>query len=240
MRITFLEHLKSLSSKVIEFKPFIEWRSKLQALDHIDTTEIIVSDVDLFGDKIGFVKARAVSKLKETGSLLPGISFLRGGTVAILCILHPTEENQEPRVILTQQARLPVGSYNLIELPAGMLDESGDFSGIAAQELKEECGINIRSDQLIDLTDMAFDSEPWIYPSAGGCDEFIKLFLYRERIPLASILDMEDRIGGLVEHGERIHLRIVKLSQVWKLTRDAKAHCSLYLLDQLQKEGKIS
>jgi ADP-sugar diphosphatase len=238
MRITILDHLKSLSTKVLEFKPFIEWQSKLNALNQIETTEIIVSDVDLFGNRVGFVKAKAISKFKDTESHLPGIAFLRGGAVSILCILYPTEEKEEPRVILTQQVRIPVGS-SMIELPAGMLDESGDFSGMAAQELKEECGIIIRSDQLLDLTGLAFDSEPWVYPSAGGCDEFVKLFLYQEKVPLANIIEMENRLGGLDEHGERIHLRVVKLSQVWKITRDVKAHSSLYLLDQLKKEGKI-
>ena len=87
------------------------------------------------------------------------------------------------------------------------------------------------------ITALAFDSEQWMYPSAGGCDEFVKLFLYREKKPLTDILALENRLTGLIEHGERIHLRIVKLSQVWKITRDVKAHCSLYLLDQLQREG---
>lgn len=235
-----MDHVKSLSVKVLEFKPFLEWQSKLKTLNTIETTEIIVSDVDLFGDRVGFVKAKAISTFKGTESQLPGIAFLRGGAVSILCILYPTEETQEPRVILTRQARIPVGSSGMIELPAGMLDASGDFSGMAAQELKEECGINIRSDQLVDLTEMAFDSEPWVYPSSGGCDEFVKLFLYQEKMPLANIIEMEDRLGGLYEHGERISLRVVKLSQVWKITRDVKAHCSLYLLDQLKKEGKIA
>ena len=43
------------------------------------------------------------------------------------------------------QPRVPTGKYNLAELPAGMLDDSGDFIGIAAKELQEETGIMVRT-----------------------------------------------------------------------------------------------
>jgi ADP-sugar diphosphatase len=54
-----------------------------------------------------------------------------------------------------------------LEIPAGMLDEhSGEFAGVAAKELKEETGLEIKEDELIDMTALAYGL-PAI-TSAGG------------------------------------------------------------------------
>jgi ADP-sugar diphosphatase len=44
------------------------------------------------------------------------------------------------RVVFTLQPRVPVPSMRMPELPAGMLDGSGNFSGTAAKEIEEETG----------------------------------------------------------------------------------------------------
>lgn len=62
---------------------------------------------------------------------------------------------------------MPAGQYTL-ECPAGMLDEDGNFIGVAAKELKEETGLEIEEKKLIPLGS--------IYPSPGGCDEEVILF----------------------------------------------------------------
>jgi hypothetical protein len=70
--------------------------------------------------------------------------------------------------ILTCQARIPAAHSNLPEVPAGMLDGSGNFKGVAAEEIQEECHIVISEDELIDLTALAY-GDRWrgMYPSAG-------------------------------------------------------------------------
>ena len=49
------------------------------------------------------------------------------------------------------QPRVPTGRYSFVELPAGMLDQSGDFAGVAAKELKEETGIEVPPAQAGDV-----------------------------------------------------------------------------------------
>ena len=73
---------------------------------------------------------------------VPGIVFMRGGAVGVLVILHCEDREY---TILTCQARVPVGDSNLPEIPAGMLDGSGNFKGVAAQELEEECELAINT-----------------------------------------------------------------------------------------------
>lgn len=86
--------------------------------------------------------------------------FLRGDAVAILLIVNGM-------LLLTKQFRVPVGQFT-IEAPAGMVDESSNFAGVAAKELKEECGIEIHQDEMKYLQD--------IFISPGGSDEVIHLF----------------------------------------------------------------
>ena len=231
-------HLESLSNSILTFKPFVEWKESLFKLAQKETNirllGVSVSDVDMFGSRIGFIKAKANVQW-EDGSPLPGIVFLRGGSVSILVLLTPCDGlDREPRVILTQQPRLAIGSSQFLELPAGMLDASGDFAGMAAQELKEECGLVIQSDQLMDLTQRAFGSDqPHVYPSPGACDEFLKLFLYKKEMPIAEIDALASHLGGLYEHGERISLKMVLKRHLWQSTRDMKALSSLALYDAL-------
>lgn len=105
-----------------------------------------------------------------------------------MILLQSDDETQEDKIILTLQPRLPVPSYDFPELPAGMLDSSGDFSGAASKEIQEETGkllspgclnvwlisdwtigLTINESELIDLTELAY-GDRWrgMYPSAGG------------------------------------------------------------------------
>ena len=44
----------------------------------------------------------------------------------------------EEHTILTYQARVPLGDSSFPEIPAGMLDGSGNFKGVAADEIAED------------------------------------------------------------------------------------------------------
>lgn len=79
----------------------------------------------MFGDKVGFVNLRAHTK--KEGYPMPAYVFLRGPAVAILVLVND-------KILLVGQYRTPV-QQTLLEAPAGMLDESGDFAGTAALEI---------------------------------------------------------------------------------------------------------
>jgi len=164
---------------------------------------------------------------------------MRGGAVAILVILKANEDGKE-YTVLTVQPRVPAGSAAFCEIPAGMLDGDGKFVGVAAKELKEETGLEIDSDKLISLTDLAFgDKAEGMFPSPGGCDEFIKLYLYRQTVDQDYINKLEGQLKGLVEEGETIVLRVIPLDQLWKTCPDAKSLSSLLLYNQLLKDKSI-
>eukprot|EP00729_Bicosta_minor_P001380 gene1380-19822_t len=214
---------------VLEAKVFTEWLGKIEKDPLLFIKNVLVQSIDMFGRRVGFIKFKA-------GVIdVPGIVFMRGGAVGVLVILEWKEYT-----ILTHQARVPIGVNSLPEIPAGMLDGSGNFKGVAAEEIAEECNIVISENELIDLTGMAY-GEQWqgIIPSAGGCDEFIRLYMFRRVVDSDVLKELEGRLTGLRQEGERIKLHIVPLEDCWKMTPDVKALSCLALYDRLLLAGKI-
>ena len=130
-----------------------------------------------------------------------------------------------------------------------MLDDSGTFSGGAAKEIEQETGLKIPAEDLIDLTELALPKsssddeehlQQGVYPSPGGCDEFVPLFLYQKRIPREQLKEWSGKLTGLREHGEKITLKLCRLENVWREGgRDAKALAAWALYQGLREEGKI-
>jgi len=140
----------------------------------------------------------------------------------------------------------------MAELPAGMLDDSGSFSGAAAKEIEEECGLTIPADKLIDMTSLAInissttsdkdaeDLRKAVYTSPGGQDEFIAIFLHQKRLPRKQLEEFTGKLTGLRDHGEKITLKCVRLEELWKEgARDAKTLAAWALYEGLRREGKV-
>ncbi|XP_047148946.1 nudix hydrolase 14, chloroplastic [Vigna umbellata] len=199
--------------------------------------QVLVQGVDMFGKRIGFLKFKADIFDKETGKKIPGIVFARGPAVAVLILL---ESEGETYAVLTEQPRVPVGRI-ILELPAGMLDDNkGDFVGTAVREVEEEIGIKLNVEDMVDLT--AFlDSTTGcrVFPSGGGCDEEISIFLYRGRVDKEIITQLEGKETGLREHGELIKVRVVPYKKLWHTTADCKVLVAVALLEMAMKEGLL-
>jgi ADP-sugar diphosphatase len=146
---------------------------------------------------IGFVMIDA--KVKYNGVYVPGAAFLRGGAVAILTILED-KTNNNMYVVNTLQPRVP-GSFPMFEeIPAGMIDNSQNFGGVAAKELNEETGITIHMSELQKIGEM--------YPSVGGCDEYIILYRVVKRMEHEKINELQGKYTGNLEENETIILKV--------------------------------
>ena len=132
-----------------------------------------------------------------------------------------------------------------------MIDESGTFSGGAAKEIAEETGLKVSGDELIDLTQMGLRTgdmndldeehlQAGVYPSPGGCDEFIPIFLWQKRIPRNQMQKWRGKLTGLRDEGEKITLTLCPLDQLWRRAgRDAKSLAAWALYHGLRSEGRI-
>jgi ADP-sugar diphosphatase len=231
--VTKEEHV----NKAINYSPFQDWLSGINSDQRFVVKKIEFQGIDMFGPRVGFIKFKA-DIVNEEGSFLPGIVFMRGGAVTMLVIL---ECEGEEYGIITLQPRVPTGKFAFPELPAGMLDGSGNFSGVAAAELREECGIVISSTDLLDMTELVYGGTEYkgVYPSAGGCDEFIRIFLFRKKVEKAELQTFQGRLTGDLKNGEKITLKIVPLDQLYKHAPDMKALSALFLHDKLKQQGLL-
>lgn len=180
---------------------------------------------------------------------------MRGGSVAILIVISPSDSSSDEEfVLLAVQPRIAAASLSFVELPAGMIDDSGTFTGAAAKEIKEETGLGISEDELVDMTRLAIQDtstqtqdggveahlKVGVYPSPGACDEFIPIFLARKRMSEKEMAGLKGKLTGLRDRGEKITLKIAKLQDVWKIAaRDGKTLAAVALYDGLKREGKL-
>ncbi|KAK5656381.1 hypothetical protein OQA88_4762 [Cercophora sp. LCS_1] len=272
-------------SQVLQFHPFNAWLKTLSnslTLQRTNPTHpfhadpyvlnsVTIQAYDLFGPtRIGFLKV-ASSVANSSGEWLPGAVFLRGPSVAMLVMLVPDDvdpdnANDERHVLLTVQPRIAAGSLAFVELPAGMVDEEGNFGGTAAKEIKEELGMEIGVGELVCLSELAASREGegedavettegdgpqerevgdgnlprGVYPSPGGCDEYIPIYACEKRVKRGTLGEWTGRLTGLRGEGEKITLKLVKMRDVWKVAaRDGKTLAALTLWEGLKREGRV-
>ena len=219
--ITASPHISpEVFSLTLECRKFKDWVENLNA-EELVIRGIKILNVYMFKKLVGFVDLVLDSSLKShPDKKLPGYVFLRGHSVGILIIVNETY------MLLTKQFRVPLGNYSL-ETPAGMLDESGDFSGVAAKEIEEETSIKIKKEDLKELDTFR--------PSIGGCDEEIMLFYTEITLPEKEMEELKKKLHG--DSSEAILLKFEKFTINNILaTKDSKLICACFMYQS--KSGK--
>ncbi len=208
-------------SQLLSFKPFTAWVDGMNPELYVES--VTVTDVHWFGPRIGFMTIKSVTRLMGEGPALPGIAFLRGGSVAVLVVLRCEGRKY---VLLVKQPRVAVGRAALVELPAGMLDGDGNFAGVAAKEMREEAHIDFKHSEMVCMSESNKQ-----YPSPGGCDEFIEYFYASAAVTPAFLRAIDGRATGVED--ERIRLSYVPYEDLWCATGDAKAAVACHLFENL-------
>ena len=129
-----------------------------------------------------------------------------------------------------------------------MIDDSGTFAGAAAKEISEETGLEVPASELLDMTELALppprdgeeNLQAAVYPSCGGSDEYIPIFLWQKRVPRDQLREWQGKLTGLRDRGEKITLQLARLEDMWKIAgRDAKSLAAWSLYQGLSQEGKL-
>jgi ADP-sugar diphosphatase len=118
--------------------------------------------------------------------------------------------------VLTVQPRIATGQFDFEEIPAGMLDGSGNFAGVAAKEIEEELGFKIKESELIDLSSFAGHSRG-AFTSPGGSDETTRFFAFIRKVSARELASITGRCTGLISEGEQITLKVVPLEDLWMI-----------------------
>lgn len=215
------------TAAVVASKPYTDW---VQSMDEqrFKVRGVHIQSVDMFGPKVGFIKFKAdVTDAK--GKFVPGIVFMRGGAVGMLPIFRC---NGVEYTVLTVQPRVPTGAFDFAEIPAGMLDGSGNFAGVAAKELEEELEFKIDPAELVDLSAFAGHTRGF-FVSPGGSDETLRLFTFSRDVSAEELAAWNGKCTGLLSEGEQITLKIVPVEDLWKIA-DGKTIVAYTLYKKLQ------
>jgi len=191
-------------------RQFTQWLDRMDPRFRIQRITLQALDRRFDG---GLLFAKLLAEATDDhGRCIPGAVFLRGDAVAVLIVLHADGRDW---AVLTAQPRFPSGEFASVEIPAGMMDDQGDFSGKAAQEVHEETGLLIHAAALVMLGEF--------FPSGGGSDEKIRLYLYEQPATAAEIQAIHGRVAGAHHEHEHIRVLLVPLDELPRHTNDIKA-----------------
>lgn len=218
-------------AKVTATRSYTDWIASLD-LKRFTVKAIHLQSVDMFGrapnEKVGFIKLKA-DVVDSTGKFIAGIVFMRGGSVGILPVLKCEGKKY---TVATVQPRIATGSFEFVEIPAGMLDGSGNFAGLAAKELDEELGLKIAAEDLIDLSTPAGHPKGF-FVSPGGTEETLRLFYFERHVTTEELAAFHGKATGLIAEGEQITLKVMPLEDLWQIP-DGKTLVAISLYERLQ------
>jgi 8-oxo-dGTP pyrophosphatase MutT (NUDIX family) len=131
------------------------------------------------------------------GDKIPPICFIKGEVVCI-CIVLIDKETKEKYLLLVKQRRIAEGGFTF-EHPAGMVDGTKSPLEIAVMEVKEETGIVVSENDLINLS-----PNKRLFPSTGTSDEAMYFYFCEIELDKKEIEAFENKEMGTEYEFERI------------------------------------
>jgi hypothetical protein len=174
---------------------------------------------------------------KIDGKLAPGTLFVRGDAAAVMVVLHVDGADKRSYTLLVQQEGVPDSLAAIGEMPAGIIDEDGNFKGALAKDILEKAGMEIKLSDLVDVTEAIYkDGTPNMFPSCGA-KNFDKVFVLQERTTVEDLKKLETSLGEQSEGGLKLYLEPLENEET---TPDNPAHPAVGLYEKLMTSGAIS
>lgn len=185
---------------------FRKWCTRLDP--RFGVKSVFIDSYDDLDSRLQFIKFHSADEVYGKRQVV----FMRGDSVGMLVILRSGGRDY---AIMTKQARLAVGVFEHLEIPAGSMDNDGAFVGAAAHEIKKELELDIPPNELIELyPSMRDEHYIGIAISPGACDERMRFFYTVRNVTPEELVGFEGKCTGLHEEGEYITLTIIPLDSL--------------------------
>jgi len=140
-----------------------------------------------------------------------------------------------------------MGAVVSAELPSCLIDNENGITGPLVDEM-EKCGITLKLDDMIDISTMAHDSKklsisnfPGLYAQPDRSNEKIQIMLSRHEVRKHQLQAIRSHMSELNDNKQHlISFRVVLLLDMWKVSKDVKVMCALFLLEKLDLSPKAA
>ena len=216
-------------SLIVESKIFKDWLEASR--EKFIVSKVHFESVNYFDKKHVplFIKLKATATLPD-GRPVHGIVLVRGNAVGVLVVLRCEGQKY---MLLVRQPRLAISEQASLEIPAGILDWSGDYRKVALSELEEEAQIHADDSELIDLSDFWWkDSTPGFAGSCGILDERIRLYAIERDVTREQLEAMDGKNQTYVDENEWIRTQVLPYEDAAHKFIDGKNLIALFLYER--------
>lgn len=220
---------------VLESRIYREWQEASQK--KFVVTKVHFSSVDFLrkGRQPLFIKLTATATLPD-GRPVHGIVLVRGNAVGILVVLRCEGQKY---LLLVRQPRFAIGEQASLEIPAGILDWTGDYRKVALSELKEEAQIDAEESELIDLMDFWYQGKSdGFAASCGLLDERIRLYAIERDVTPEQLRAMDGKDQQYTEEIEWIRTEVLPYEEAARQFVDGKNLIALFLYERWLQSRK--
>lgn len=220
---------------VLESRIYREWLEASQK--KFVVTKVHFSSVDFLrkGRQPLFIKLTATATLPD-GRPVHGIVLVRGNAVGILVVLRCEGQKY---LLLVRQPRFAIGEQASLEIPAGILDWTGDYRKVALSELKEEAQIDAEESELIDLMDFWYQGKSdGFAASCGLLDERIRLYAIERDVTPEQLRAMDGKDQQYTEEIEWIRTEVLPYEEAARQFVDGKNLIALFLYERWLQSRK--
>lgn len=217
---------------ILESRIFREWLSATEKKFKI--TKVHFTSVDFLrkGRQPLFIKLNATATLPD-GRPVHGIVLVRGNAVGILVVLRCEGKKY---LLLVRQPRFAISEQASLEIPAGILDWTGDYRKVALSELEEEAQIKADDSELIDLMDFWYQGKSdGFAASCGLLDERIRLYAIERDVTPEQLAAMDGKDQQYTEEIEWIRTVVLPYEEAARQFIDGKNLIALFLYERWLK-----
>lgn len=214
---------------ILESRIFKEWLEA--SLAKFKIAKIHFESVNYFDKEHRplFIKLLATATLPD-GRPVHGVVLVRGNAVGVLVVLRCEGKKY---LLLVRQPRFSISETASLEIPAGILDWSGDYRKVALSELEEEAQIKASDDELIDLTEFWWgNSTPGFAGSCGLLDERIRLYAIERDVTREELDAMNGKNQTYTDENEWIRTEVLPYEEAGHKFIDGKNLIAMFLYER--------